>query len=883
MRPNRGASRLFLAVGAFTFLLSAAPPNHATAQTCVSPPAGMIAWWPMDEEAGTTVLDAAGSNSGVHVGAPTHEAGEVGRALRFDGSRSFVAVQDSDLWAFGLSDFTIELWANFATPGGGSIGQPSHVFVSNDESPGTANKWFFALGGGFLYFHINGPGIGEQFFPLVPFSPEVGRWYHLAIRRTSPTYTIFVDGEPAGSANNLVAIPNSNALLTIAEAEGLFHMSGLLDEVTIYNRALGDAELRSIFQAGSAGKCKPPKITTRVLTSAQMGQPYGQTLRAEFGTPPYTWSVASGSLPPGLALSTSGTLSGTPQQTGSFSFVASLVDASGKTAAASLSLEVSLIAPLSALRIDKVGNIPVPGRTIDYFLVVENVGSGIAENVDIAELLDPLAQFTDPSSMSAPVSRIIGNMIIWNIETIRPGDFKLLDYSVTIAPSVAIGDLVKGSAAEVCDQCKGEPACYYLPQTCSIAFPNLPTGIGLSDLIGYILGHFSISEPCSQQALECMRECKVKCAHASYDQNAQGPTDPNEKLVVARHFTRPEHILIYPIHFENIGTIAARDVFVTDTLDPALDESTLNILTAQGASYNPSTRTLRWDLLNINLPPGKSGNVLFAAKPQQSTPSGTVIRNKATIMFESFSSLDTNQVVTVIDTTPPSCAMSPLPASSTTPTFPLSWAGTDAVGQIDTYSVLVSTNGGPYVPVAEKTSTTSMTFVGTAGNSYGFICIATDTAGNVESQQPAAETTTIIAAALALGNGVLSSRPSPGSDTVILQGGFASASGTVDPLKDGVTIALQGTQPIALLNLPPGNGWKAEKGQWKYRDSSGQRFLMHFNPKDGTFTFAASFQQAALTNPQAGDITTSLMIGSKTFANTQPWRSSADGTRLVTP
>jgi hypothetical protein len=119
-------------------------------------------------------------------------------------------------------------------------------------------------------------------------------------------------------------------------------MNGLLDEVTIYNRGLDDTELRSIFQAGSAGKCKAPKITTRVLTSAQLGESYEQTLHAEFGTPPYTWSMASGSLPSGIALSTSGVLLGTPQETGSFSFAASLVDTAGGTAAASLSLEVSL-------------------------------------------------------------------------------------------------------------------------------------------------------------------------------------------------------------------------------------------------------------------------------------------------------------------------------------------------------------------------------------------------------------------------------------------------------------------------------------------------------------------------------------------------------------
>ena len=33
---------------------------------------------------------------------------------------------------------------------------------------------------------------------------------------------------------------------------------GVIDEVEIFNRALDEAEIRAIYEAGSAGKCKPP-------------------------------------------------------------------------------------------------------------------------------------------------------------------------------------------------------------------------------------------------------------------------------------------------------------------------------------------------------------------------------------------------------------------------------------------------------------------------------------------------------------------------------------------------------------------------------------------------------------------------------------------------
>src|SRR5439155_3541631 len=139
--------------------------------------------------------------------------------LRFNGSGDFVRVADSDLWAFGAGDFTIELWANFDAPGGGTIEGPGDVFIGNDEGSGTQNKWFFALGGGYLNFHINGPAVGSWFLPLVPFSPLVGEWYHLAVTRTGRNYTIFINGVAAGSAVGPAVIPNPNASLTIGEAE----------------------------------------------------------------------------------------------------------------------------------------------------------------------------------------------------------------------------------------------------------------------------------------------------------------------------------------------------------------------------------------------------------------------------------------------------------------------------------------------------------------------------------------------------------------------------------------------------------------------------------------------------------------------------------------
>ena len=55
----------------------------------------------------------------------------------------------------------------------------------------------------------------------------------------------------------------------------------------------------------------PPLVMIGQLPPATIGLPYSQTLTASGGTPPYVWSVVSGALPDGIALSpNAGVLSG---------------------------------------------------------------------------------------------------------------------------------------------------------------------------------------------------------------------------------------------------------------------------------------------------------------------------------------------------------------------------------------------------------------------------------------------------------------------------------------------------------------------------------------------------------------------------------------------
>ena len=116
--------------------------------------------------------------------------------------------------------------------------------------------------------------------------------------------------------------------------------------MTTYNSYFGVLRTGSKSGPGVGGAIKPwatPLISTSsggagtvpVSAGSQLGCgvagiAYSETLTAQGGTTPYTWSVTSGSLPPGLSLgSSTGMISGTPTTAGNFSFTVKVQDANG--------------------------------------------------------------------------------------------------------------------------------------------------------------------------------------------------------------------------------------------------------------------------------------------------------------------------------------------------------------------------------------------------------------------------------------------------------------------------------------------------------------------------------------------------------------------------
>ena len=146
----------------------------------------------------------------------------------------------------------------------------------------------------------------------------------------------------------------------------------------------------------------PLLIATSSLPAGSVRSAYSTTLEATGGTPPYTWSTASGALPAGFQLNTlSGTIAGTPTLAGGSSFTAQVQDAKANSASTALSLKISAV-PTS----------PAPDPVVAI--------SAPTNGAVISGIVTISASASDPQNSIASVQFYLGGSILGPTLTASP-------------------------------------------------------------------------------------------------------------------------------------------------------------------------------------------------------------------------------------------------------------------------------------------------------------------------------------------------------------------------------------------------------------------------------------------------------------------------------
>ena len=131
---------------------------------------------------------------------------------------------------------------------------------------------------------------------------------------------------------------------------------------------------------------QPPAVSTTSLAGGTVGTAYSATLAATGGSSPYTWTLASGTLPSGLTLSTAGAISGTPTTAATSSFTVQVKDANNLTGTKALSIVVAAAAPAPlAISTTSLGN-GVVSQTFNTTIKVTGGNASYAFTVSTGSL-----------------------------------------------------------------------------------------------------------------------------------------------------------------------------------------------------------------------------------------------------------------------------------------------------------------------------------------------------------------------------------------------------------------------------------------------------------------------------------------------------------------
>ena len=136
---------------------------------------------------------------------------------------------------------------------------------------------------------------------LLTYAKVITGWTHIAVVYTNKQPTLYVNGVKVltGQASGMnFVFPGKNLGGSYGSSDGASYITygpykGLLDEVSIYDRALGSNEIASIYSAASAGKCPaPPFISAQPASITNLAGTVASfaVTATGMGSSAYQWS-----------------------------------------------------------------------------------------------------------------------------------------------------------------------------------------------------------------------------------------------------------------------------------------------------------------------------------------------------------------------------------------------------------------------------------------------------------------------------------------------------------------------------------------------------------------------------------------------------------------
>lgn len=182
-----------------------------------------------------------------------------------------------------------------------------------------------------------------------------------------------------------------------------------------------------------------PSFTTPSFPGGYVGTAYSSTIAVTGGIAPYTWTVASGALPNGLALSNANTptvtISGTPSAVGTFTFTIQVTDSAGVSyTSGSLSIQIQAA---NTLRITSTSPLPsaTVGTAYSYTFAAAGGTTPYTWTVATGSTLPPPLTLSSGGVLSGtPTSAVTSSFGITVTDSENPQVSNTVTFSLTINP-----------------------------------------------------------------------------------------------------------------------------------------------------------------------------------------------------------------------------------------------------------------------------------------------------------------------------------------------------------------------------------------------------------------------------------------------------------------
>lgn len=213
--------------------------------TCRPAPAGITNWWPGDFNAQDLLTTNAGTATNV-----TYTAGQVQDAFTFAGNGDIQF--GPNIANFGTSDFTVAFWIKSTTIGGQAV-------MENRVSCYNGQFWSIRSGGQVTIEIDDG---STDFAVTGSVNVADGNYHHVAVVRSGRALSIYVDGlldatAPGPKKINVGSPAVFQAGSSVCSGlDGTVNLTGQLDEIQLYNKALTATQINGLYEAGRLGNCK---------------------------------------------------------------------------------------------------------------------------------------------------------------------------------------------------------------------------------------------------------------------------------------------------------------------------------------------------------------------------------------------------------------------------------------------------------------------------------------------------------------------------------------------------------------------------------------------------------------------------------------------------